>query len=200
MSDRGQPAPSWHGRCKYPGQTGGTCPGRKSARATETTSSGKRRARRRNPQPDNNKKTLLHSKQASDRIDPAPSGVFFSTPGGPRKQKGQPSRAAHKKAPRLARQDGIRAGTRDRCAIGLPASFAFRRPPRRSPSPSKPQPHFESPQFRHVMQPSIMITAAVLHLPQSCAPSGKCDFANASVCLARASNSARFSSTSLRWC
>jgi hypothetical protein len=60
---------------------------------------------------------------------------------------------------------------------------------------SKLQPHFESPQFRHVMQPSIMTTAAVLHLPHNCAPSGKCDFEKASVCFARASNSARFSST-----
>ena len=34
------------------------------------------------------------------------------------------------------------------------------------------QPHFESPQLRQVMQPSIITTAAVLHLPQSCAPSG----------------------------
>jgi hypothetical protein len=56
------------------------------------------------------------------------------------------------------------------------------------------QPHFESPQLRQVMQLSIMTTAAVLHLVHSCAPSGKCDFANASACLARASNSARFSS------
>src|SRR5580698_5575452 len=57
------------------------------------------------------------------------------------------------------------------------------------------QPHLESPQFRQVMQLSIMTTAAVLHLAQSAAPSGKCDFANASCCLVRASNSARFSST-----
>ena len=35
------------------------------------------------------------------------------------------------------------------------------------------QPHFESPQFRHVMQPSMSTTAVVLHLPHSCAPSGK---------------------------
>lgn len=34
------------------------------------------------------------------------------------------------------------------------------------------QPHFESPQFRQVMQPSIMTTAAVLHLRHSCAPTG----------------------------
>ena len=34
------------------------------------------------------------------------------------------------------------------------------------------QPHFDSPQARQVMQPSIMTTAAVLHLTQSCAPSG----------------------------
>ena len=38
------------------------------------------------------------------------------------------------------------------------------------------QPHFESPQFRQVMQPSIMTTAAVLHFAHNCAPSGKCDF------------------------
>ncbi len=34
------------------------------------------------------------------------------------------------------------------------------------------QPHFDSPQARQVMQPSIMTTAAVLHLTQSWAPSG----------------------------
>ena len=58
------------------------------------------------------------------------------------------------------------------------------------------QPHFESPQFRQVMQPSIMTSAAVLHFEHSCAPSGKCDFEKASACLVRASNSARFVSTS----
>src|ERR1700691_6189105 len=59
-------------------------------------------------------------------------------------------------------------------------------------------PHFESPQFKQVLQPSIMTTAAVLHFAQSWAPSGKCDLEKASVCLVRASNSARFSWTSLR--
>jgi len=34
------------------------------------------------------------------------------------------------------------------------------------------QPHFESPQLRQVLHPSIITTAAVLHLLQSCAPSG----------------------------
>ncbi len=34
------------------------------------------------------------------------------------------------------------------------------------------QPHFESPQDRQVLHPSIMTTAAVLHLVHSCAPSG----------------------------
>jgi hypothetical protein len=43
------------------------------------------------------------------------------------------------------------------------------------------QPHFESPQFRQVMQPSIITTAAVLQRPHSCAPSGKCGLAKASV-------------------
>jgi hypothetical protein len=62
------------------------------------------------------------------------------------------------------------------------------------------QPHFESPQFRQVMQPSIMTTAAVLHLLHSWAPSGKWDLEKASVCLVRASNSARFASTSFCWC
>jgi hypothetical protein len=61
---------------------------------------------------------------------------------------------------------------------------------------SRPQPHFESPQLRQVMQPSIMTTAAVLQRPQSCAPSGKCGLAKASVWRVRASNCARFSSTS----
>jgi hypothetical protein len=35
-----------------------------------------------------------------------------------------------------------------------------------------PQPHLESPQDKQVIQPSIMMTAAVLHLAQSWAPSG----------------------------
>ena len=34
------------------------------------------------------------------------------------------------------------------------------------------QPHFESPQLRQVMQPSIITTAAVLHFVHSCAPCG----------------------------
>lgn len=34
------------------------------------------------------------------------------------------------------------------------------------------QAHLESPQQRQVVQPSMKITAAVLHLPQSWAPSG----------------------------
>src|SRR5688500_4791290 len=55
---------------------------------------------------------------------------------------------------------------------------------RRSALPGSDQPHFESPQFRQVMHPSIITTAAVLHLAQSCAPSGKTDLANASVCFA----------------
>jgi hypothetical protein len=59
-------------------------------------------------------------------------------------------------------------------------------------------PHFESPQFKQVLQPSIITTAAVLHFAHNCAPSGKWDFEKASVCLVRASNSARFSSTNLR--
>src|ERR1700692_3259129 len=59
-------------------------------------------------------------------------------------------------------------------------------------------PHLESPQFKHVLQPSIITTAAVLHFAHSCAPSGKCDFEKASVCLVRASNSARFSCTIVR--
>ena len=33
-------------------------------------------------------------------------------------------------------------------------------------------PHFESPQLRQVMQPSIMIMALVMHLLQSCALAG----------------------------
>jgi len=57
---------------------------------------------------------------------------------------------------------------------------------------SRAQPHFESPQFRHVMQPSIMTTAAVLQRPHSCAPSGKFALAKASACRVRASNSAPF--------
>src|SRR4029077_10288812 len=50
----------------------------------------------------------------------------------------------------------------------------------------KSYPHFESPQFKQVLQPSIITTAAVLHFEHSCAPSGKCDLEKASVCLVRA--------------
>ena len=39
----------------------------------------------------------------------------------------------------------------------------------------KHQPHFESPQFRHVIHPSILINALVEHLPHSCALAGKSD-------------------------
>ena len=86
-----------------------------------------------------------------------------------------------------------RKGTWATCLPGRPV-------PSRSPALRRLKPHLESPQFRQVMQPSIMTTAAVLHLAHSCAPSGKWDLAKASVCLARASNSARFSSTSFCWC
>src|SRR5688500_6667398 len=65
-----------------------------------------------------------------------------------------------------------------------------------STDPLATQPHFESPQFRQVMQPSIITTAAVLHFAHSWAPSGKCDFENASVCFVRSSNSAFFSAIS----
>ena len=61
---------------------------------------------------------------------------------------------------------------------------------------TNPQPHFESAQDRQVMHPSIMITAAVLHLLQSCAPSGYSPSANASCCLRASSYSARFASMS----
>jgi hypothetical protein len=44
---------------------------------------------------------------------------------------------------------------------------------RRSSSSASRYPHFESPQLRQVMQPSIITTAAVEHLAHSCAPSGK---------------------------
>ena len=40
------------------------------------------------------------------------------------------------------------------------------------PAPTGGYPHFESPQARQVRQPSIITTAAVLHLVQSCAPWG----------------------------
>ena len=97
---------------------------------------------------------------------------------------------------------------RGRCREALPPSlmlaFALERNQRldarsahpifRAPRPA--QPHFDSPQLRQVMQPSIITTAAVLHLEHSCAPSGKSDLAKASVWRARASYSARFSSTS----
>src|ERR1700730_5420042 len=42
-----------------------------------------------------------------------------------------------------------------------------------SSSSASRYPHFESPQLRQVMQPSIITTAAVEHLAHSCAPSGK---------------------------
>ncbi len=62
-------------------------------------------------------------------------------------------------------------------AVSFPAVHpkneeAARRPPRRIESGNVVQPHLESPQLRQVMQPSIMTTAAVLHLEHSCAPCG----------------------------
>jgi hypothetical protein len=49
--------------------------------------------------------------------------------------------------------------------------------------PPQHQLHFESPQFRHVIHPSIMTTAVMLHFPHNCAPGGNSFFANASCCL-----------------
>ena len=56
----------------------------------------------------------------------------------------------------------------------VPALARQRRPWRRVSLSAQlfDQPHFESPQFRQVMQPSIMTTAAVLHFRHSCAPTG----------------------------
>jgi len=48
---------------------------------------------------------------------------------------------------------------RSSCQAGNPAG--------RANSDDDVYPHFESPQFRQVMQPSIITTAAVLHLAQS---------------------------------
>jgi hypothetical protein len=130
--------------------------------------------------------------QASDRPAPHPRGFFL-----PRPKKRQPRGAALMERPVVPGHWGTRRGVPGTGApvesVGLVVCLPL------APSPQLlHQPHFESPQFKQVMQPSIMITAAVLHLAQSCAPSGKCVFAKASVCLARASYSARFSSTSLR--
>jgi hypothetical protein len=136
--------------------------------------------------------TRRYSSTASKRpISPASAGLFSF-----RGQKKAATGGCLDGAPGRPRSLGDPAGSaRYRCASRV-CRF-------RQSSPSflplfLHQPHFESPQFKQVMQPSIMITAAVLHLAQSCAPSGKCVFAKASVCLARASYSARFSSTSLR--
>src|SRR5207237_307214 len=63
-----------------------------------------------------------------------------------------------------------------------------------------PHPHLLSPQFKHVMQPSIMMTAALLHLAHICAPSGNTLLAIASCCLLRASNSAFFYSINFFRC
>ncbi len=68
----------------------------------------------------------------------------------------RPASAAPGIGPGTARVDGSLARP---CGRGLDSA-------------TRPQPHFESPQFRQVMQPSIMITAAVLHFAHSCAPSG----------------------------
>src|SRR5688572_30585869 len=168
----------WHARCSYIRAGFSDHPGRK--RASDRKNSKKMR----NDAPhsssarsllNNNKKTLLH-KQASDH-SPAKAGLLFSGYG----LKTRQPRGGCLARARLSRQG--------RDPGGEPGQGA------REP----PQPHFESPQFRQVMQPSIITTAAVLHLPHSWAPSGKCDFAKASVCLERASNSERFSSTIRCW-
>jgi len=143
--------------------------------------------------------TLLHT-QASDR-HPAQAGFFL---GGRRRRQMKKGEAApgHPMKIPLAVPDGRHPSVR--CEISWGLSW---RPPRnshrfcqsqgvwRSQVPHA-QPHFESPQLRHVMQPSIMTTATVLQRPHSCAPSGKCGLAKASACRVRAWNSARFSSTS----
>jgi hypothetical protein len=54
----------------------------------------------------------------------------------------------------------------------LLSGAAGRGPGWRVRKPVRHQPHFESPQERQVMQPSIITTAAVLHLAHSCAPWG----------------------------
>ena len=149
--------------------------------------------------------TLLHT-QASDR-HPAQAGFFLRgrrrrCPGGTR------DRATARVMPKgRGARDRKRARRRSvRCEISWGLSW---RTPRNSYRLCQPQrvwqakgkgpraqPHFESPQLRHVMQPSIMTTATVLQRPHSCAPSGKCGLAKASACRVRAWNSARFSSTS----
>ena len=163
--------------------------------------------------------TLLHT-QASDR-HPAQAGFFL---GGCRQicpcgretaqRCPRPQRLAARgvgKEGEAARELSMRfhspcrtAGTAQHDAK-FPRDFASDRLANRtgsvsprwsSQSKGRNQPHLESPQFRHVMQPSIMTTAAVLQRPHSCAPSGKCALAKASACLLRAWNSARFSSTS----
>jgi hypothetical protein len=101
-----------------------------------------------------------------------------------RSREGTPARVGSRAVAVMAR------GKEDRGFLGGNRSFWG--------NPQLAHPHFESPQFKQVLQPSIITTAAMLHFVHSCAPSGKCDFENASVCLARASNSARFCSTSLR--
>ncbi len=62
-------------------------------------------------------------------------------------------------------------GAREACALDIARDSIVSRGAR-PVEPFSVQPHFESPQFRQVMQPSIMTTAAVLHLVQSWAPCG----------------------------
>ncbi len=113
----------------------------------------------------NKKRTLLH-KQASDH-GPVRAGPFSS-----RRTAAKNKAAAGppwKVAPVPSGQDAGRGARQARNWLAPSLSGSA-------------HPHLLSPQFRQVMQPSIITTAAVLHLVHNCAPSGKCDFANASVC------------------
>ena len=78
--------------------------------------------------------------------------------------------------PRFQRIDIVQLGSVNDAAAAMravDADFRAARAARDARRLGRRHPHFESPQFKHVMQPSISTTAAVLHLPHSCAPSGK---------------------------
>ena len=95
--------------------------------------------------------------RTSARQPPAPCQCRGRVlPSGPRLRRGQEgwNRPVHSNRRSLKRTRRAVA----RLALPLPAPAA--------------QPHFESPQLRQVMQPSIMTTAAVLHFVHSCAPCG----------------------------
>ena len=185
----------WHGCCSYIPISGTAAFGKQASQGYTK----KRRVRNKSNKPDTDRTDITtrrrSSTQASDRQPRLMRGFFCPH---------DPRRKSHARQVAPARacigSEAARRAKKKRQPAQLPRGPGFSRLSASIASRGVAQPHLESPQLRQVMQPSIMTTAAVLQRAHSCAPSGKWVLAKASVCLARASYSARFSSTSFCWC